>query len=123
MEFQSQPIGPSQCHGHDAPQKVIKWFVGKTKMDGRNANGGRIVAFLVQDAILLARNVLDALGSARPDQKDDPLLLALDVFGRGHPKIKIGLEAHKGIVLGAHVADNVRMMSCVIKAPVPFYRF
>ena len=75
-------------------------------MDGGNANGGRIVAFLVQDAIFLAGNVLDALGTPGPDQKDDPLLLALDVFGRGHPKIKVGLEAHKGIVLGAHVADN-----------------
>ena len=81
MEFKSQTIGHSHSHRHDAPQKMEEWFVWKTKMYGSDTDWSRIIALHMQKSILLARNVSHAGIGTRPDQKDDPLSLALYIFG------------------------------------------
>jgi hypothetical protein len=92
VEFQSQSIGDAQGHCHYAPQQVKERFVWKTKMNGGDAYGCRGIAFHVQGPILLAGYAFCVGVVARPDQKHDPLLLALDVFGSRHPKVKIGFQ-------------------------------
>ncbi len=61
-------------------------------MHGCNSNGSRIIAFHVESSVFLSGNVLDALGSTGPNQKDNTLLLAFDIFGRYHPKVEIGFQ-------------------------------
>ena len=92
MEFQSEPVDRTQRHRHDAPQQVEERFVGKTKMHGSETDGCRIVALDVQGPIPLVWYVSNVGTVTRPHQKHDPLLLAFDVFGSRHPKVKIRFQ-------------------------------